>query len=196
MKPLCLAVLALSLFTAKSSAQSGDDVPHFELGVVFSGIHLPDNNNFGVGGRAVFNLNSVFSLEGEGNFFLNNANPALFSGGRAIEGLFGVKAGFRNDVVGIFAKARPGFISFSNTVQGATLNPAVPLAFTLQTGRLTKPALDLGTVIELYPAKHWAWRTDLGDTMVFYGSLSLFGVRVPGNTRNSFQFSTGPEYRF
>jgi hypothetical protein len=197
--------LMLALATVNASAQQlaaspapdkGDEVPRFELGAAFSGTHLPANNNFGLGGRAVLNLNKFFSLEGEGNFFLNNATPSFHSGGRAVEGIFGVKAGIRNDAVGIFAKARPGFISFSRTVQDITLNPGAPLPFSFQTGRLTEPVLDIGTVIEFYPAEHWAWRTDLGDTMIFYRSSSFLGVNIPGATQNSFQFSTGLQYRF
>ncbi|HEY4676032.1 MAG TPA: hypothetical protein VIJ01_02665 [Candidatus Angelobacter sp.] len=192
------AVNALALQAASNNTCGDCDAqpPRFELGVAASGIHLSDNNNFGVGARAVFNLNSFFSLEGEGNFFLNNASPKLFSGGRAVEGLFGPKIGLRTENVGIFAKVRPGVISFSNTIQGITINPTVPFSFSVQTGRLTAPALDLGTVVEFYPARHWAWRTDIGDTMVFYRSSSFSSIRVPGTTRSNFQFNTGLQYRF
>jgi len=192
------AVNAVALQTAANSSCSdfGDQPPRFELGVAMSGIHLSDNNNFGVGARAVFNLNSFFSLEGEGNFFFNNASPKGFSGGRAVEGLFGPKIGLRTDNVGIFAKVRPGVISFSNTIQGITINPTAPFSISLQTGRLTEPALDLGTVIEFYPARHWAWRTDIGDTMIFYRSSSFQGIRVPGTAKSNFQFNTGLQYRF
>jgi hypothetical protein len=51
-------------------------------------------------------------------------------------------------------------------------------------------------VIEIYPSRHWAWRTDLGDTMIFYRSSSFFGITLPGSTQNNFQFSTGFQYRF
>ena len=183
------AMNAAALQSAASSSCSdcGDQPPHFELGVAATGIHLSDNNNFGVGARAVFNFNSFFSLEGEGNFLLNDAPPKLFSGGRAIEGLFGPKIGLRTDSVGIFAKVRPGVISFSNTIQGIVVNPTLPFSFSVQTGRLTEPALDLGTVIEFYPAKHWAWRTDIGDTMVFYRPSSFLGIRVRGTTKSNFR---------
>ena len=126
----------------------------------------------------------------------NNASPKLFSGGRAVEGLFGPKIGLRTENVGIFAKVRPGVISFSNTIQGITINPTPPFSFSIQTGRLTEPALDLGTVIEVYPSKHWAWRTDIGDTMVFYRGFSFLVIRVPGTSKNNFQFNTGLQYRF
>ncbi|MBZ5505067.1 MAG: hypothetical protein LAO78_06240 [Acidobacteriia bacterium] len=199
-------ILALTLLVVNAGAQqrasnspAGDrsnELPRFELGIAFSGVHLSENNNFGVGARAVVNLTSFFSLEGEGNLFLNDATPGILSRGRAVEGLFGPKIGFRTDTVGIFGKVRPGVISFSNTVQGITFNPTVPSAFTIETGRLTEPALDLGTVIEFYPARHWAWRTDLGNTMIFYRSSSFLGVTLPGTTHSNFQFSTGIQYRF
>jgi hypothetical protein len=58
---LC-AVNAVALQAASNSSCSdcGDQPPRFELGVAMSGIHLSDNNNFGFGARAVFNLNSFF----------------------------------------------------------------------------------------------------------------------------------------
>jgi len=193
---LAITLSAANAVALPAASNNDDQPPHFELGVAASGIHLSDNNNFGVGARAVFNFNSFFSLEGEGNFFLNNASPKLFSGGRAIEGLFGPKIGLRTENVGIFAKVRPGVISFSNTVQGIIVNPNVPFSFSIQTGRLTEPALYLGTVIEFYPARHWAWRTDIGDTMVFYRSSNFSGFPIPGATKSNFQFNTGFQYRF
>jgi len=193
---LAITLSAANAVALPAASNNDDQPPHFELGVAASGIHLSDNNNFGVGARAVFNFNSFFSLEGEGNFFLNNASPKLFSGGRAIEGLFGPKIGLRTENVGIFAKVRPGVISFSNTVQGIIVNPNVPFSFSIQTGRLTEPALDLGTVIEFYPARHWAWRTDIGDTMVFYRSSNFSGFPIAGATKSNFQFNTGFQYRF
>lgn len=187
---------ALQAASSNSCSDCSDQPPRFELGVAATGLHLRDNNNFGVGARAVFNFNSFFSLEGEGNFFLNNAPPKLFSGGQAVEGLFGPKIGLRSENVGIFAKVRPGVISFSNTVQGITVNPTVPFSFSVQTGRLTEPALDLGGVVEVYPSKHWAWRTDLGDTAIFYHSSSFLGIRVPRTSKSNLQFNTGVQYRF
>ena len=140
------AVNAVALQTAANSSCSdcSDQPPRFELGVAMSGIHLSDNNNFGVGARAVFNLNSFFSLEGEGNFFLNNATPKAFSGGRAVEGLFGPKIGLRTDNVGIFAKVRPGVISFSNTIQGITINPTLPFPISIQTGASNRTGARFG----------------------------------------------------
>ena len=188
--------VALQAAANDSCSDCDDQPPPFELGLAFSGIHLFDSNNFGIGTRAVFNFNSFFSLEGEGNFFLNNAPPKIFSGGRPVEGLVGPKFGLRILGAGFFAKVRPGVISFSNTLQGITLNPTVPSSFSIQTGRLTEPALDIGGVIEFYPSRHWAWRTDIGDTAIFYRSFSFVGIRIPGVSKSNFQFNTGLQYRF
>lgn len=50
------AVNAVALQAASNDICSDCDgqPPRFELGVSASGIHLPDNNNFGLGARAVF----------------------------------------------------------------------------------------------------------------------------------------------
>lgn len=198
---LLLVLLAVNAQTQQraSGSPAGDtssETPRFELGVAVSGIHLSNNNNFGLGTRAVFNLNSLFSLEAEGNFFLNNASPAFRSGGRAVQGLFGPKIGFRTDTAGIFFKVRPGFIRFPNAAKDIAFNPASPLDLSIVTGSLTEPVLDLGTVIEFYLSKHWAWRNDFGDTLIFYRSAPVLGVTVQGSTQNTFQFSTGFQYRF
>jgi hypothetical protein len=198
LKHAAIALILVSLAcSSQAQADNKDDaLSRVELGVALSGIQLPGTSSLGVAGCAVFNINSVLSLEVEGNFFLKDSAPNFHSGGRAVEGLFGAKAGYRTDRVGVFGKVRPGLISFSNVIQGINFNPANPLAFSFQTGRLTQPALDVGAVIEVYPAKHWAWRSDLGDTIIFYDSLTLFGIRTPGTRRNNFQFSTGLQYRF
>src|SRR6476646_170786 len=87
---LALATHAVAQQRVFNATEDGaSETPHFELGVAFSGIHLSENSNFGVGARAVYNFNSSFALEGEGNFFLNNPTPGILSGGRAIQGLFG-----------------------------------------------------------------------------------------------------------
>jgi hypothetical protein len=195
-----IAIALILMFASYSghtlSADTSDASSKFEIGLALSGIQLPGTSTFGIGGRAVFNVNPAMSLEGEGNFFFNDAVPNIQSGGHAAEGLFGAKLGYRSDKVGVFGKVRPGLISFSNAIQNATFSLSTPPFLSIQTGRRTRPALDLGAVIEFYPAKHWAWRSDLGDTMIFYDSTNFLGIRIPGEKRNTFQFGTGLEYRF
>lgn len=84
-----------------------------------------------------------------------------------------------------------------------------PGTFQNRFGRLTQPALDLGGVVEYYPAKHWAFRWDLGDTLLFEEKGPTFTVisppglppflqspPAPARTTNQFQFSMGVHYRF
>src|SRR5918911_5567256 len=68
----------------------------------------------GFGGRIGYNFNRYFAVEAEGNFFPRerSVNDTDFNGGRKTEGLFGVKVGRRFDEVGVFVKARPGFVHF------------------------------------------------------------------------------------
>ncbi|MFI5103620.1 MAG: hypothetical protein ACHP79_01735, partial [Terriglobales bacterium] len=77
----------------------------------------------------------------------------------------------------------------------------------LRFGRLTQRALDLGGVAEYYPARHWAFRWDFGDSLVFQEKGPTFnftGVGAPTQQpftqrnfgSNHFQFSTGVHYRF
>ena len=99
--------------------------------------------------------------------------PKNTIGNNAMTGLFGVKAGTRFQHFGLFAKVRPGFLTFDNALREETIlvtpGPLFPIGFypSLRFGRLTQPALDLGGVAEYYPARHWAFRWDMGDTLVF-----------------------------
>ncbi|HEY0081980.1 MAG TPA: outer membrane beta-barrel protein, partial [Pyrinomonadaceae bacterium] len=64
----------------------------------------------GFGARVGYNLTRNVALEAEGNFFPRERE---FGGGRKSQGLVGVKAGKRFEEVGLFVKARPGFVHFS-----------------------------------------------------------------------------------
>ena len=65
----------------------------------------------GVGGRFTFNLNKIFSLETAGYFFREMLQ--LPHNGNVTQVVGGVKVGKRFEKWGIFAKARPGVVSFS-----------------------------------------------------------------------------------
>ena len=201
--------LGLSLaFLIQPLAFAEDELPRYELGAAFNAIRSVPNNNVGLGGRGVYNPTSYLSFEAEINGFLANSPATGLNGGRILEGLVGAKAGLRHERFGIFGKVRPGIISFSNTVRQINVTPlpfpiSLPLPIgvpTFRTGRLTRPALDLGGVVEIYPAKNWSLRYDFGDTMVFYSdqhSSTLFGpITVPGSAKHRLQFSAGIHYRF
>jgi hypothetical protein len=144
------------------------DLPRYEIGGGFTTLVIANDTRAGFGFRGVRNFSRALSLEGEFNWSLGNT---LFrvEGGHMLEGLFGVKAGHRGKRAGIFAKARPGFITFTDI--GTTFG-----------------ALDLGGVVEFYPATQWLIRGDVGDTMVL-------ATRAATQVHNA-QFGISVHYRF
>lgn len=218
---LALAVVSLSSF-AEVRGQS--DEKKFEVGGQFSiirmetrfiipGFGMPvstgHENVFGVGGRVGYNFSKYFAAEAELNFFPQNDDVKA---GRKIQGLFGVKAGKRFDKIGVFAKARPGFIRYEK----GDYEPAPVvciLIFPPPVGCVnpvsrTNFAIDLGGVVEVYPSKRTIIRFDAGDTIVRFparsvaapdpdfGPGALFAVPVAAETKHQFQASVGFGFRF
>jgi hypothetical protein len=140
-----------------------------------------DVTDSGVGGRVTLNTSDNFSLETEFNFFpqerINLANGLGTLTSRRMQGLFGAKYGIRTEKFGIFGKARPGFVRFS---EGSS-----PIG-----SPATEFALDLGGVLELYPTRPVALRFDVGNTLIRFNSLGS------GFTSNNLQFTTGVAFRF
>jgi len=78
----------------------------------------------GIGGRFTFNLTNYLAFEAEMNLFprsdtniARNEGTAAAPAGRVFQGQFGVKAGKRFRKFGIFAKARPGFVGFTEVTK-------------------------------------------------------------------------------
>ena len=166
----------------------------------------------GFGGRFGYNFSKYFALEAEGNFFPRDRD---FEGGRKIQGLFGVKAGKRFDKVGLFAKARPGFVRYEKgDYQAVGVCIAIfppPIACFAPIAR-TNFAFDLGGVLELYPTKRTIIRFDAGDTIIRLGARNIAATQVPApgslapirlivipasaETMHNFQGSIGVGFRF
>ena len=213
------------------------ETPRFEVGAQFSSLTLnianentgggaPGGGLFGgfgdfgsrteagFGGRFTFNLTDSVALEAAGNFFPKDSTfITLTSGGRTLQGQFGVKAGKRYEKFGIFGKARPGLVSFGNvlTVTGTTtldFNGQTFVVPTFDLKRHTEFAFDLGGVAEFYPSRRLVTRFEAGDTIIRYGSRDapnpvfigptptppLF--RLPAQTTHNFQFTAGVGWRF
>lgn len=219
---IIVSVICLSFYLLEAQAQS-TDVPKCEVGAQFTSITEPSYDGGrtepSFGGRFTLNLSRSVALEAEGNFFPHKCTSCGRgdfgdSNGNISQGLVGVKAGKRFQKWGIFAKGRPGVVSFS---QGDTkyvqTRPAVgpfDFPFEVRTNRLTNFAFDLGGVLEFYPSRRIVTRFDGGDTMIHYGqrtsnyisftTLTGPGVLVPfttrAETRHNFQFSAGVGFRF
>ena len=205
------SVLLLFLASSLASAQSEKPKPgtfqpdkpkfdptalnelKFEVGGQFTAF-IP--GGIGVGGRLTYNLNRYLALEAEMNYLPSSG----YADTRVLQGQFGVKSGRRFDKFGFFGKIRPGFVNskfdyyfFSDPIISAVNRIGVSQ---------TDFSMDLGGVVEFYPAKRWIVRFDIGDTMVRTGStfLPTFGsgtfLVVPGGTSHNLQISTGIGFRF
>jgi hypothetical protein len=195
-----------------------EELKTFEVAPVFTSITKPNfgggKTEAGLGGRITFNLNPNVALEAEGNFFPGNCQACVDENtGNLTQGFFGVKAGKRFRSFGLFAKARPGFASFSegefNTTVIATPPGQFPILL-IDRNRKTNFAFDLGGVLELYHSKRIFTRFDAGDTIIHYGahtfngltfdpatgSVTVIPISRQGDTRHNFQFSASVGFRF
>jgi hypothetical protein len=222
---LAVTSLAVSLlfvvFCSPLARAQSDEVPKFELAAQFTSITKPDFNNGatepGFGATFTFNLNRIVALEAVGNFFPHSCRycgqgpVAGDNSGNIAQGLFGVKAGKRFDKWGIFGKARPGVVSFSNgDSRYVSTGTGGFFPFALQQNRLTNFALDAGGVLEFYPSKRLVTRFEAGDTMIHFsqrqsnfltfdpttGASSLVPFTTRSEVRHNFQFTAGVGWRF
>ena len=192
---LTLAAIALLIsfnalrIHAQTNKQDDRNTPRFEFGGQLYSVGSEDVSDAGAGGRFTYNLSRYFALDTEVNASLNVGDETIGVNGALV--FAGVKVGRRFNDVGIFAKARPGFTT----------------SFTRQTGpgffdseRVTKPALDLGVVLEYYPSKHSVIRFDASNVIIGFGDDLIEEVRCPCprriGTKNSLYLSIGYGFRF
>ena len=212
MNRILFVVAVVFLMQSQALAQS-EELTKFEVAGEFTTL---ERESFpgritepGLGTRFTYNLNRVFSLEVAGYFFPKKCSQCRNSGNVA-EGLAGVKVTKRFENWGIFAKARPGAISFSrgalDVFPGAT--PFDPAEFEFK--RVTAFAMDIGGGVEFYPSKRIVTRFDAGDTIIHFGSRNMNTIvfdpatntigpgtlRIPGRTVHNFQFMTSVGFRF
>jgi hypothetical protein len=216
-----MAAMAFCLqFGVLESRAQSDELPKIELAAEFTSITKPGYNGGatepGFGGRFTYNLNKSVAVEAAGYFFPHKCQFGPCSNdnnGNTAEGLFGVKAGKRFEKWGIFAKGRPGVISFSQG-KGAYIQTGANgiglFPFQFQQERANHFAFDAGGVLEFYPSKRIVTRFDAGDTLIHYGArtynypiytsstglYTLAPFTQRGETRHNFQFAASVGFRF
>ena len=197
-------------------------VPKVEIGVQYSHLNffrrpITDfdypTRTHAVGGRVTFNLTDHLAVEAEANYFPTElAYDGYVTGGRPFQAQFGVKAGKRFRRFGLFGKARPGFVTFGNTIGlapgrsvGVIDGQPVPLVGSFRE-RKTHFSLDLGGVVEVYASPRLFARFDAGDTIIRYGrhaeynfgspsSLANTLFKVPSRTEHNLQLGVGVGFR-
>ena len=166
---------------------------------------------YGFGGRFGYNLSKHVAFEAEINLFPSEDD---LKAGRKLQGLFGIKAGKRFEKVGVFGKARPGFIRFQkgDYVFGSDvvcpLQDPSPLSCFHPVAR-SNFALDIGGVLEIYPSKRTLIRVDVGDTIITLDARKVAALRTfagspgfnvvqfaPSETSHKLQISIGFGFRF
>ncbi|MDQ3805733.1 MAG: porin family protein [Acidobacteriota bacterium] len=215
--------------TAPAGDTTGGGLRRFEVGAQFTSLffNVPESRfgefNFppfrddfdpgtrpeeGFGARVGFNLNDHVALEAEGNFFAREDFSNNSTGGSAKQLQAGLKAGRRWARFGLFGKARPGFVNFNRVLRltGTEVVTAEGQQFVVgrfDTASRTYFSMDVGGVLEYYPARRFFTRFDLGDTIIRYGERQDQGfdisrpVRdIPPENQHNFQFSAGVGFRF
>ena len=191
-------ICAFAFLVTTAAAQTTDsEPPRFEVGGQFSMLNFDvfDNfadrrrNEFGGGGRFTVNLNRYIAAEAQVDYFPNQ-NHVLIGPidlklwGTKTVAVFGAKGGVRNDRFGVFGKARPGFIHFSDVLGfGCLFSSPCPQL------KKTVFAFDVGGVVEYYPSRRTVLRFDLGDTIIRHDQRLL-------GTSHSLQLSVGAGFRF
>ena len=191
-----------------------DDPPKYEVGAEFVTLNREDfygiRTELGLGGRFTYNLNKNVALEAAAYFFPRSCFDCL-NNGRITEAVGGLKAGKRFKTCGIFAKARPGIVSFSKghfDILPGGPSPAFPFVFEIKP--MTNFAADLGGVIEFYPSRRIVTRFDAGDTIINVrqqtrndlrfdpatNTFSIVPIILPGRTTHNFQFSASVGFRW
>jgi len=213
-KNLLLVVVITLLLTQSQALAQSEELPKFEVAAEFTTLEREAfsqrRTEPGFGGRFTYNLNEMFAIEGAGYYFPKRCFQCR-NGGNITEGLAGVKVGKRFEKWGVFAKARPGVISFSQgtfDIRPPVNFPLIPIQFELS--RLTTFAMDVGGVVEFYPTKRIVTRFDFGDTIVHFKRRNMDTVvfdpvtniftpatiPVPARTSHNFQFMTSVGFRF
>ena len=207
---LLIAFIGLLLVQSQVRAQTSD-VPKYEIAGEFTSMGRNDftgGMEAGVGARFTFNLNKNFALETAAYHFPRTCFSCEHNG-TVTQVVGGLKAGKRFEKWGIFAKARPGVVSFSRGEFNAVPAPGNPVfPFEFESNRVNAFAVDAGGVVEFYPSKRIVTRFDVGDTITHFSrrqfnsilsdgtTFTLFPITRPAKTTHNFQFMAGVGFRF
>jgi hypothetical protein len=200
----------LSLFVVWSYPESllAQNFSRMEIGVQGASMTLSDpisgtEEKGGFGARVTYNTSPILAWDAEGDFFPRNSPYGPQRGGRAFMAVAGPKAGWRWQRVGLFLKARPGVVNFSNAARVKTgIGPnGVPYAFIFPGLHLTHLALDLGGTMEINTSRRTFIRFDVSEMLLRYGDRTYRvpetsgSVSATGVIGNSLLVTAGFSYR-
>jgi hypothetical protein len=207
-----ISLIVLLVVYSQAVAQSSEP-RKFEVAAEFTTLERDDysgRSEPGIGARFTYNLNRVFSLEGAAYHFPRSCFTCGHNG-TVTEVVGGLKVGKRFEKWGIFAKGRPGVVSFSRGEFNVVPAPGPPsFPFQFEFNRVNSFAVDAGGVVEFYVSDRIVTRFDAGDTIIHFGSrrfntllfdpttntATLFPITAPASTTHNFQFMASVGFRF
>jgi hypothetical protein len=185
---------------AKDTTESASTRYRREIGWHYANVNLPMDldgcfgcrvHNSGLGANFDYRISRRFGFDSEINLF--PGSWGIRGKSRTVEGLFGIRYGFRQQKWGVFAKLRPGFVYYDK---------ARPELNSQLLGNLTRFAFDVGQSFEYYPSRRSTFRLDIGTTFVRYlrdnhDPTAMFPLSSRYFiTQGNFQFSSGYILRF
>jgi outer membrane protein with beta-barrel domain len=206
-----------------STSGANQETPRYEAGLQFTSMSVnpptvvcafcvvPFDDSVhtepGFGGRFTFNLNENIAVEAEGNYFTRDRFGISEPSGHMFQAQFGGKVGKRFDRWGLFGKARPGFVGYTEVTEligtrVVTFGPLQSVVGDFRTVHQLYPSVDVGGVVEFYVSRSWMARFDVGDTIIRYGPLHTIGTVAapvftrPAEWRHNLQISSGIGFRF
>ncbi len=191
---LVLTITCL-LFGLRDVAKAQAEDTKIEVGVQFSVLRNGLTNGFndtstGGGGRVTYDFNRYLAVEAEMNYFPGNG----FYNVNRWQGQFGLKSGLRFSRIGFFGKARPGFVRNAYEIPLVCVQaPCDPIR-----GDKADFSLDLGGVVEVYPANRVTVRFDVGDLIakrLIVPDPRALVLRAP-QRQHTLQVSAGIGFRF
>ena len=208
---LFLLVISFLLVTQATALAQTQDLPKFEVAAEFSTLERDgfggSQTEPGVGARLTFNLNRSLAFETAGYFFPRRCDFCR-EAGNISQVVAGVKVGKRFENWGIFAKARPGVVSFSRG-DFFPIFVGPPTFIDVERNRITSFATDFGGVLEFYPSPRIVTRFDVGDTIIHFKrrtrnafifnpitqEVETIPIIQPARTTHNFQFIASVGFR-
>jgi hypothetical protein len=194
----CCVLLALPTLAAARDAEK-----RLEAGGLFTYVFLEEigSSDFragtgagGLGRRLVYRMFPYLDLDSEVIL-----HPKAGVSGHCVQGFVGLKAGRRFSKLGLFAKARPGFIYFAKDPFGVSRRGGTLLA---KWENSMESAIDFGGVFEYYSSRGAIIRFDLADVVIRYEPRSVFisqfvaPIKAGDFTTHNRQWSLGFGFRF
>jgi hypothetical protein len=152
------------------------------------------------GGFFTWNFSKYVGLDSGFLLFPRNMQfDTAQDGGRMLQAVGGIRAGLRLGRLGVFAKVRPGILTFTSTEQRVT---GFPPYFVILSP-FTNVALDAGGIIEYYASPRFTFRLDAGQTSLYYRERTVplpasgeSPEQFPAFWLNAMQVTVGIGYRF